>query len=60
MWACGILAYELMVGKPPFEVEEERETALRIMYSNDIDFPCYVSPKAQSFVEMVRVYVWHS
>ena len=50
IWACGILAYELMVGRPPFEVEEERETALRIMYANDIEFPCYVSKTAQDFV----------
>ena len=50
IWACGILAYELMVGRPPFEVEEERETALRIMYANDIEFPCYVSKTAQEFV----------
>lgn len=31
VWAIGILAYELMVGRPPFEVEDEKETALRIM-----------------------------
>ena len=24
VWACGILAYELLVGRPPFEVEDEQ------------------------------------
>ncbi|KAK9832049.1 hypothetical protein WJX81_002111 [Elliptochloris bilobata] len=36
--AC-ILAYECIVGRPPFEVKDERETASRIMYSDHIDFP---------------------
>ena len=39
MWAAGILAYELVVGKPPFEVESESQTASLIMHSNDIRFP---------------------
>jgi serine/threonine protein kinase len=25
-WACGILAYELLVGKPPFERKTQQET----------------------------------
>ncbi len=39
VWAVGVLAYELVVGKPPFEVEDEAQTASLIMYSNDIRFP---------------------
>eukprot|EP00873_Tetraselmis_striata_P004935 jgi/Tetstr1/425199/TSEL_015660.t1 len=50
IWAVGVLAYELLAGRPPFEVEEERETAMRIMYHTDIEFPCYVSRNAQEFI----------
>jgi aurora kinase len=31
VWAVGVLAYELVVGKPPFEVEDEAQTASLIM-----------------------------
>jgi serine/threonine protein kinase len=50
IWAVGVLAYELLVGRPPFEVEEERDTVMRIMYHTDIEFPCYVSKSAQAFI----------
>lgn len=54
IWAVGVLAYELLAGRPPFEVEEERETAMRIMYHTDIEFPCYVSRNAQEFILTVQ------
>ncbi len=38
-WAVGVLAYELLSGRPPFEVEDERETKQRIMTDSDIKFP---------------------
>jgi len=51
IWAVGILTYELLVGRPPFEVEGEKETALRIMYCSEISFPCYISDNAKDFVQ---------
>lgn len=39
MWAAGVLAYELVVGKPPFEVEDEVQTVTRILYKNDVVYP---------------------
>lgn len=39
VWATGILAYELVVGRPPFEVNDEVQTATMIMFSNNIPFP---------------------
>lgn len=52
IWSVGILAYELIVGRPPFEVEGERETALRIMFDENIEFPRGMSEQAISFVKL--------
>lgn len=32
VWAVGVLAFELLVGRPPFEVKSERDTAFKIMF----------------------------
>lgn len=39
VWATGILAYELVVGRPPFEVNDEVQTATMIMFNNNISYP---------------------
>ncbi|KAK9814680.1 hypothetical protein WJX72_009648 [[Myrmecia] bisecta] len=51
VWATGILAYELVVGKPPFEVNDEVQTATMIMFSNKINFPPKFSPLWADFVK---------
>uniref|UniRef100_A0A061QZC9 Protein kinase domain-containing protein n=1 Tax=Tetraselmis sp. GSL018 TaxID=582737 RepID=A0A061QZC9_9CHLO len=51
VWSVGILAYELLVGRPPFEVDGERETALRIMFDENIVFPPTVSADAVDFIK---------
>lgn len=51
IWACGVLAYELMVGRPPFEVKEEAETRKRIMYETTLQIPPHVSPDAVNFIK---------
>lgn len=50
MWATGILAYELVVGRPPFEVNDEVQTATMIMFSNNINFPTKYSTLWVDFV----------
>lgn len=52
IWSVGILAYELMVGRPPFEVEGERETALRIMFDENIEFPRGMGEQAITFIQL--------
>lgn len=54
-WAVGILAYELLVGKPPFEVEDEAQTAALIMHSNKITFPGQHSQLWSDFVRVALV-----
>lgn len=47
-----MLAYELLVGKPPFEVKDEMETRKRIMYENTLTLPPHVSPEAVNFIKV--------
>lgn len=53
IWAVGILCYELIVGRPPFEVENEQYTMSLIMNSNNINFPTHFSKGWSNFVSMV-------
>jgi aurora kinase len=50
VWAAGVLAYELVGGRPPFEVEDEVKTVTRIIYCNSITFPEGFSPMLMDFV----------
>mmetsp|Transcript_68043 Transcript_68043/g.215240 ORF Transcript_68043/g.215240 Transcript_68043/m.215240 type:complete len:413 (+) Transcript_68043:358-1596(+) len=53
VWACGILGYELLDGKPPFEVESEELTVAMIMWSELKEFPPTFSPEAIDFFKQV-------
>jgi serine/threonine protein kinase len=53
IWCLGILAYELLVGTPPFESPDEKDTYKRIRDEN-VTWPhraIQVSNEARSFVE---------
>jgi hypothetical protein len=50
IWAAGILAYELLVGKPPFEVDDEQETRRRIIHETALALPSHVSAGAANFI----------
>lgn len=52
MWATGILAYELVVGRPPFEVNDEVQTATMIMFSNNVVYPPKHSALWADFVKV--------
>ena len=56
MWAAGVLAYELVVGRAPFEVKDESQTASMIMFSNNIHFPSQYSQLWSDFVKTVRLH----
>ncbi len=49
IWALGVLAYEFLVGSPPFEAPDHAETYRRIT-SVDLHFPGHVSAEAKHFV----------
>ena len=49
VWAAGVLAYELLLGGPPFEADSQEETFQRIL--EDVPFlPSHLSPAARLFL----------
>ncbi|MEW5298547.1 MAG: hypothetical protein WDW38_000717 [Sanguina aurantia] len=50
-WAVGILAYELLVGYPPFEQESRAATYEHIMYKEP-KFPAWMSDGARNFISV--------
>ena len=53
VWATGVLAYELVTGRPPFEVDNESETVKLILTSDEITYPSCFSLEWASFVRWV-------
>ncbi|GJN23207.1 hypothetical protein PR202_gb10835 [Eleusine coracana subsp. coracana] len=55
-WTLGILCYEFLYGKPPFEAEEQDDTLRRIV-NVDLTFPSthYVSPQAKDLISKLLV-----
>ena len=49
LWSIGVLCYEFLVGKPPFECEQNGETYRRIT-KVDLRFPEFVSPGAKNLI----------
>ena len=51
-WCIGVLCYELLVGKPPFESPTAQETYKKIVSVN-FQFPDYVSVGARDLILML-------
>jgi serine/threonine protein kinase len=49
IWSLGVLAYEFICGRPPFEAEGHSETYRRIV-KVDLRFPSHVSAEARDFI----------
>jgi serine/threonine protein kinase len=49
VWAVGVLAYELLVGFPPFSSSSPSNAMHKIMAANVV-FPRHITPAAQQFV----------
>ena len=55
VWAAAILAYELLLGGPPFETDTKEETYHRIL-TEDAFLPSLWSTAAKDFLRMVRLW----
>ncbi|KAG8582323.1 hypothetical protein GDO81_008010 [Engystomops pustulosus] len=49
LWSLGVLCYEFLVGKPPFEAETHQETYRRIS-KVEYQFPSHVSEGARDLI----------
>uniref|UniRef100_A0A7R9V348 Protein kinase domain-containing protein n=1 Tax=Chlamydomonas euryale TaxID=1486919 RepID=A0A7R9V348_9CHLO len=50
VWAMGVLLYELLVGKPPFEVDDATETTRRILACEMSDMPQHIPSDCAEFI----------
>jgi len=48
-WSLGVLTYEFIVGRPPFEADSEKATFQRIR-AVELHFPSHVSKDAKHFI----------
>lgn len=55
LWSLGVLCYEFLVGKPPFEAEGHTETYRRIARV-DLRWPSHVSEGAKDIISKVSIY----
>ena len=55
-WAIGVIVYTLLIGKPPFETEDVKETYKKITANNYI-FPSnvFISDEAKDFIKEILV-----
>lgn len=53
-WCLGILCYEFLVGRPPFESENSENTYAKIRRL-EIDYPRYLSIGAKDLISQVSI-----
>ena len=50
-WTVGVLCYELLVGKPPFETDKTNDTYRRIV-NTEYEFPSFVKENARDLIKV--------
>ena len=49
LWSLGVLTYEFLVGKPPFEAESNNET-YKLITRVEVKYPPHVSTEAKDLI----------
>lgn len=49
-WSIGILSYEFLTGRPPFEKRSKIDT-LNSIVNSELNFPEFVSDNAKDFIQ---------
>jgi aurora kinase len=49
-WSIGILTYEFLTGRPPFEKRTKIDTLNSIVSGQDLNLPDYLSYEAKDFI----------
>jgi serine/threonine protein kinase len=57
IWSVGVLCYEFLVGKPPFEAKDYDTTYTNILQA-PVKFPEHVSKEAQDLITRVRTIIF--
>lgn len=55
-WCIGVLLYEFLVGKPPFESDGQSKTYARIL-ALDMTYPEYVPEGAKDLISKVSKHI---
>ncbi|EAR83438.2 Serine/Threonine kinase domain protein (macronuclear) [Tetrahymena thermophila SB210] len=55
IWSIGVLTYELITGKPPFENRQNHNEAYQKILMVKYDFPNYISKEAKDFMSKLLV-----
>lgn len=55
IWSLGVLTYEFLVGKPPFEAEDQKQTTRNIC-KIAMEYPDYVMPEARDIISKLLVH----
>ena len=58
IWSLGVLTYEFLVGKPPFETEGHNETYRKISRV-DVRYPTWLDPDARDLISRVCAHNRH-
>ena len=53
-WCLGVLCYEFLVGRPPFESSQQEDTYKRIQ-TVDVKYPDFVRPLARDLISKVSI-----
>jgi aurora kinase len=54
IWSLGVLTFEFLVGRPPFETENEHQTYEKIK-KVDVQYPSWMEPGAKDFISKLLV-----